>query len=89
MSITQLHAPHGGWRRPSSGPLRGRAGQFIETAWAMVRDWLRRVEGRDELAALDDRTLRDIGVSRSDAIYLGRRAQEDDAWRVSLRYPPF
>jgi uncharacterized protein YjiS (DUF1127 family) len=90
MSITQLHEPHG-WNGLSPSPRRGRISQFVDTAWARVRDWLGRVEGRNELAALDDRTLRDIGVSRSDTVYLGNanRADEDDAWRVSLRYPPF
>jgi uncharacterized protein YjiS (DUF1127 family) len=33
---------------------------------ALVREWRRRVRGRAELAALDDRTLRDIGLSRVD-----------------------
>ena len=35
-------------------------------AFATIREWRRRVRGRAELAALDDRTLRDIGLSRVD-----------------------
>jgi uncharacterized protein YjiS (DUF1127 family) len=34
--------------------------------FAVIREWRRRARGRAELAALDDRTLRDIGVSRGD-----------------------
>jgi uncharacterized protein YjiS (DUF1127 family) len=89
MSITQLHAPLGGWRRGSPRPQRGRASRFLESALAAVRDWRKRVRDRNEFAALDDRTLRDIGVCRSDALYLSRKAAEDDAWIVSLRFPPF
>jgi uncharacterized protein YjiS (DUF1127 family) len=87
MSITQLHAPHG-WRRASPEPHRGRAVRFVETAVAAVRDWRRRARDRVELAALDERTLHDIGLSRSDTLYLTRKADDDDAWRFVLRYPP-
>ena len=32
----------------------------------LVREWRRRARSRAELAALDDRTLRDIGLTRVD-----------------------
>jgi uncharacterized protein YjiS (DUF1127 family) len=89
MSITQLHAPHG-WRRATPGrPRRGRAFRFVENAVAAVRDWRRRERERGELEVLDERTLHDIGLSRSDALYLTTKPADDDAWRISLRYPPY
>lgn len=36
---------------------------------AMLREWRRRVHSRAELARLDDRMLRDIGITRVDALY--------------------
>jgi uncharacterized protein YjiS (DUF1127 family) len=87
MSITQLHAPHG-WHRAAPGPHRGRVFRLVENVAAAVRDWHRRARDRRELAALDDRTLHDIGLSRSDALYLTRKSTAESAWQASLRYPP-
>jgi uncharacterized protein YjiS (DUF1127 family) len=88
MSIIPLQAPHNGWRRVSLRRRR-RAGGFVERAVAAVRDWHRRVAARRELGGLDDRTLRDLGLSRSDTLYLTSKAGERDAWIDSLRFPPF
>lgn len=49
--------------RPAA-PARVRAA--LVDAWSLVREWRRRARSRTELAALDDRTLRDIGLSRAD-----------------------
>ncbi len=38
--------------------------------FATLGEWRRRVREREQLAALDDRTLRDIGLSRGDAQFL-------------------
>jgi uncharacterized protein YjiS (DUF1127 family) len=89
MSIIQLPAPLGGWRRASPRPQHGRASRFVDAALAAVRDWRKRTQDRKQFAALDDRTLRDIGVCRSDVDYLTRKPAEDDAWSDSLRFPPF
>ena len=35
-------------------------------AVGLVREWRRRARSRAELAALDDRTLRDLGLTRAD-----------------------
>jgi uncharacterized protein YjiS (DUF1127 family) len=42
-------------------------------ALAVLRDWRRRSRDRAELAALDDRMLSDIGITRADAEFLSRK----------------
>jgi uncharacterized protein YjiS (DUF1127 family) len=38
-----------------------------------LREWRRRARERAELAALDDRTLKDIGLTRADAEFLANK----------------
>ena len=40
---------------------------------ATFREWRRRAHGRAELATLDDRMLRDIGLTRADAEFLSNK----------------
>lgn len=47
------------------------AGRFFEV-WTTVELWLERARQRRQLRQLDERMLRDIGISRADADYLGR-----------------
>ena len=42
-------------------------------AVATLREWRRRARDRAELAALDERTLADIGLSRADAEFLANK----------------
>ena len=42
---------------------------FLRRVSAALREWRRRKKGRLELARLDDRMLRDIGLTRVDAEY--------------------
>jgi uncharacterized protein YjiS (DUF1127 family) len=42
---------------------------FLRGVRAALREWRRRKKGRLELARLDDRMLRDIGLTRLDAEY--------------------
>ena len=42
---------------------------FLRRVRAALREWRRRANGRLELARLDDRMLRDIGLTRFDAEY--------------------
>lgn len=51
-------------------PLRARAEprrHGFQDFVALYKEWRRRARGRAELAALSDRELRDIGVTRYDA----------------------
>jgi hypothetical protein len=87
--MTTIHsqAPHGGWRRVSYWPRR--ASRLVETALAAVRDWRRRLQDRNRSPAVDERTLRDSAICRSDELYLDRDQIERDAWLDTLRFPPF
>jgi uncharacterized protein YjiS (DUF1127 family) len=40
---------------------------------AILREWRRRAANRAKLAALDERTLADIGLSRADAEFLANK----------------
>jgi uncharacterized protein YjiS (DUF1127 family) len=88
MSITQSQAPLG-WHRISPQHGRGRTRSLVGRALAAVSDWRRRAKARSQLAALDERTLHDLGLSRSDTLYLTSKAGEHDPWIDSLRFPPF
>ena len=57
--------PHTRARRMKSNV----AGRLLAT-W---REWRRRAHGRAELAGLDDRMLKDIGLTRSDAEFLSNK----------------
>jgi uncharacterized protein YjiS (DUF1127 family) len=55
--------------RTALDDLSDAAQSFIET----LRVWRRRMRERDQLARLDDRMLKDIGLSRAEAIHLGSK----------------
>ena len=38
------------------------------SAMKTIRKWKQRIRGRHELAALGDRMLKDIGITRADAV---------------------
>jgi uncharacterized protein YjiS (DUF1127 family) len=44
---------------------------------SLISEWLRRIESRRELAGLCDRALRDIGITRVDAL----READKPFWR--------
>jgi uncharacterized protein YjiS (DUF1127 family) len=56
--------PHG-----TRGAMSGIAGRVLAT----VREWRRRAHDRAELAKLDDRMLRDIGLTPTDAEFLSSK----------------
>jgi uncharacterized protein YjiS (DUF1127 family) len=61
------------WRRPGFGsarqPLaRQAAGRWLARVGEVLLTWSERARQRRELASLDEKLLRDIGISRADAI---------------------
>jgi uncharacterized protein YjiS (DUF1127 family) len=42
-------------------------------AFATIRTWNRRRRERDQLSALNDRMLSDIGITRADAVFLSSK----------------
>jgi hypothetical protein len=87
--MTAIHsqAPHGGWRRVSHRPRR--ASRLVQRALAVVRDWRGRLQDRNRSSALDERTLLDSEICRSDTFYLDSTQRERDAWLDTLHFPPF
>jgi uncharacterized protein YjiS (DUF1127 family) len=49
------------------------AGNAAPRLFGALREWRRRLKGRAQLAALDDRMLKDIGISRADAEFLANK----------------
>jgi hypothetical protein len=87
MTAIHLQAPHGGWRRVSHRARR--ASRVVQRALAAVRDWRRRRQDRSRSSAVDERTLRNSGIRRSEELYLDREQIERDAWLDTLHFPPF
>jgi uncharacterized protein YjiS (DUF1127 family) len=50
---------------------------ILMSGWHLIATWIERVRQRRALAALDDRMLRDIGVTRAEAA----RETEKPFWR--------
>jgi uncharacterized protein YjiS (DUF1127 family) len=62
---------------------------LLSSAWKAVADWQRRERAYDELMALDDHALADIGIRRSEirAICEGYLAPARSGTRVSSSHP--
>jgi uncharacterized protein YjiS (DUF1127 family) len=58
-------------RRQRAAPRR-RTGA-VGSVLTRLRQWRRRARERAELAALDDRMLADLGISRADAQFLSNK----------------
>jgi uncharacterized protein YjiS (DUF1127 family) len=63
------HAP-GALRRRAALDALSEATQWV---FATVREWRRRSRERAQLAALDDRMLKDIGLTRGDREFLANK----------------
>jgi len=65
------------WHQPQYHAGRHNAIHALSDAgnrfFATIRKWRRRTHERAELAALDDRMLKDIGLSRADAEFLSNK----------------
>ena len=86
MTVIHSQASYGGWRRVSD---RRRRASLLQKALAAVRDWRRRLQDRNRSSALDERSLRDSGICRSEELYLDREQIERGAWLDTLHFPPF
>jgi uncharacterized protein YjiS (DUF1127 family) len=74
----QMAAIHFEILRHRSGPFshhreRRATSDVAGRLFATFREWRQRVNGRAELARLDDRMLRDIGITRADAEFLSNK----------------
>ena len=65
------------WQQPRYRARQHNAVQALSDAGhhlvATVREWRRRIRERGELSALDDRMLKDIGLTRADAEFLSNK----------------
>jgi uncharacterized protein YjiS (DUF1127 family) len=65
------------WHQPQYSARRYNAVQALSDAGnhvlATLGEWRRRNREREELAALDDRMLKDIGLTRADAEFLSNK----------------
>ena len=89
MTAIPFQTPRRGARRVSFDARHGRVRRFAERVLAALHDWHRRARARNELMALDDRTLRDLGLGRGDIAYLVRKAGERHSRAERLPFPRF
>ena len=65
------------WHATRRRPRQRQAVHVLGDAWghvaASLGEWRRRTRERAELAALDDRMLKDIGLTRADAEFLSNK----------------
>jgi uncharacterized protein YjiS (DUF1127 family) len=70
--MTAIH-----WHAIRSRPRHHTPVAALSDAWsnvaATLREWRRRAQDRAELARLDNRMLRDIGLTRCDAEFLSNK----------------
>ena len=51
-----------------AAPRAGRVTRFLGTLFTRIAEWQERAEQRAHLAAMDDRMLKDVGISQVDAV---------------------
>lgn len=73
MTAIRYEEARGNFAGARRRPARRWAGAGARRLLAMVGEWRRRARDRAELAALDDRTLADIGITRAEADFLGSK----------------
>ena len=71
MTVIPFHEIGG----PRVGSRRARYAPSGAAQWVLwtFREWRRRARDRSQLAQLDDRMLRDIGLTRADAEFLSNK----------------
>lgn len=73
MTAIRFEAAYRPLARPHRDPAGLSAGNVAARLLASLREWRRRTKGRADLAALDDRMLADIGISRAEAQFLSSK----------------
>ena len=71
--MTVIPFEGGGVRRVGSRRARHARRSISGRLVATLREWRRRARDRGQLARLDDRMLRDIGLTRADAEFLSNK----------------
>ena len=66
--LGEIGGPRVGSRRARYAPPR-----LAQRVLWILREWRRRARDRSQLAQLDDRMLRDIGLTRADAEFLSNK----------------
>ena len=65
------------WHTTQARPGQRSGVLALGDAWdhtvATLREWRRRIREREELAQLDERMLKDIGLTRADARFLSNK----------------
>lgn len=73
MTVLHLEIPRGRLGPVTHHRRRSAVRDGLGHMLATIAEWRRRARGRAELAALDDRMLKDIGLSRGDAEFLSNK----------------
>jgi len=73
MALMELQAPYGRVDGVPRRRTRGGLTVAARRALATLREWRRRAHDRAEIAKLDDRMLKDIGITRADAEFLSNK----------------
>jgi uncharacterized protein YjiS (DUF1127 family) len=71
MTVIPFHEVRG--HRLASRRMRYAPSDAAARVMSTFREWRRRARDRAQLAALDDRMLRDIGLTRADAEFLSNK----------------
>jgi uncharacterized protein YjiS (DUF1127 family) len=70
--MTAMHLPHHSARLGRHDALEA-LNDMTDWAFSALREWRRRIRGRRQLASLDDRLLRDIGVTNAEREFLATK----------------
>ncbi len=73
MTAIRYEEARGNFAGARRRPARRWAGAAARRLFAMVGEWRRRARDRADLASLDDRMLADIGITRTEAEFLGNK----------------
>lgn len=73
MSAIRFEGLGGRLVEPRAGAARRAAPSIAHRLAVLLRQWRQRARDRAELAGLDDRTLADIGITRTEAEFLANK----------------